>query len=896
MYVYTRSDGIYPVDKPKHKTPELTASMEQQSRAPHEKQTMLKLNACNYVDVCTQQSRGTSHAKPTPLSESLDTKTQEALITYDLLYALLGHEGSYTKFSERYNPNLLHDRIQGPDHKVAKYLDVGLKTITKKLLRYAKWYSGLTAFARIYNHPLFGKVNQRLCEQIRALLGQYRQLVMNLEHQFNTNPAFSLRTMDIDLSENYADKLRHMYEIACLIHSRTEERSPSFLEVSAMPDISTLDLAGRGTNFDTFLESIKSDIKLNSRADISTDVELYPVCKGGLTLRVVQNKIYQFKGDPVSSHFLTGVFEAISQDYLAFLNLWLSCGDLTDLFSDFFIKRNELPRNFFYSNMEKYWQELYVIKSDGVLDQFESKDVQAQILLTGKYLNIIRQCTNNAPFDSSTYIQFEPAPIESLFASDLALKISQFFSRANSMLLKLLFDGFYLGDFVREMQETFLLADSSKVDNYLTRKLHELTRSKTSSSTVGSILGFNEMVMTKDDLWDVVDIKKEDLHSNVDVPKVLRRFEKFSIESKSFYEISEEILNIKSFSAEQFVPPNENASSAIRRIVTQSLKKRPDLSETEKLVPAESFEDAIIAGVNIDVNFPFPLNLIFSESVIFEYQLMFKFQMILKFTAKLIDGVWLTSESSSVWKDKNHTKSVRKLILRSRVLILRMKNFLNVLENHVGLNVVDANFSKLLSQIEKCRKWASESRPNSANGVANTSNFLSEDTQFLMSHGSNNNDVFDQMIARKAQQQPIEYKAAKDAHAFDLPTLTEQVSFYLSNTLRDSMITDGNLLQCVRKLLNEIVDYASTVSRLKKSFVLMNESLLREYLISYPERFGQEEISETLIHQRVTKLNEILTWNWSRFNNSLGEFIQELQNSGAENPIMQSLAEKLALV
>ena len=863
----------------------------------HQNPTILRLKPGNYFDDSVTVSKGTSLDKPVPLTKDMDLRTQEALVASDILHALLGHEVSYMRFSERYNANVLHDRIHAPDYKVAKHLDISLKTISKKLLRFGKYYSGLKAFAEIYSHPLFGKVNHRLCHQIRVLLGQYRQLVAHLEVLYNTNSAYSLRTIDIELTGRFSDNLKHTYEIACSIHAVTEDRNPSFLTATAAPESISIDLVGTGENFDAFLTNIKSDIRLNGSAYISSDVEPYPVCKGGLVLRVVQSRVNQFKGDPVSSKFLTGLFEAMSQDYLFQLNLWLSSGEINDCFSEFFIKRNELPINFFYSSMEKYWQELYVTKKDGMLDQFANKDIQSKILLTGKYLNIFRQCTNNASLGSYTAgVAPLPAPIESLFSSDLTLKVNRFYERANCLLLKLLFEGFYFSGFLSALQETYLLSNSYKVDQYLAKKLPELSRGKTSSSVVGPTTAFNDMVMPTDCEWDVIDINNNRESSSIDILNVLRQFETFSVDSKSFYEIAEEILSTKSFNAEDLVSANENASVAIRRIVKQSLTKRPDLAETEKLAPAESFEEAIIAGVNIDTDLPFPLNLVLSENLLFEYQLMFKLQMMLKFTAKFLDSVWKSASTSTVWRNKNHTKPVGKLILRCRILIYRMKIFINVIENHVGFSIIDANYMKLKRQLETCHSWTNERRSSNGGGAENSSNFMSEDTPFLMSHGSANNDVFDEKISKNAKRHPAGLEQAQDVTANDLNTLCEQIGLYLSNTLRDSMITDERLLLCIRRMLSDIVDFASTVSRLKKSLILMNEILIREYRHKLPDKFGGVEFNDLLLRQRTSRLNEVLTWNWSRFNKNIGEFTRELQHSGAENPSMQTLAEKLTSV
>lgn len=873
--------------------------MFQADRAADDNRTVLRLSTCNYFDADFQFVLSPSVAKPVPLSEDMDLRGQEALISFDLLHALLGYEGSYFRFSERYNPRLLHSRILGPDHKVAKHLDVTLKTISKKLLRYGKYYSGLKAFAQIYNHPLFGKVNHRLCREIRVLLELYRRLIAHFEHLFKSDPTFSLRTMDNDITQHFADKLKHMYEIACLVHAVTEDRNPSFISAFSVPENAAANLAGRGAKFDSFLESVRSDIKLNGSVEISSDVEPFPLCKGGLTLRVVQNRLNQYKGDHVSSQFLSGIFEAISKDYLAILNQWLSLGEFEDVFSEFFIKRNDPPMSFFHSNMEKYWQELFVVKTDGIPSQFEAKDLQTKILLTGKYLNIFKQCTDNASINLIAEAVTEipaPLPIESLFASDLILKIHQCYDRANRLLLKLLFKGYYLNSFLESMHQTFFLANSFKVDNYLGTKLPELSRNKTSTSAVAPTIAFNEMVMLKDLARRYFNNHDEDTTAVIDIPKILATVSVFSIDSKSFYEIAEEILNIKSFSAEDLALSNENASAAIRKLVTRSLQKRPELADTEELSPAESFEEAVIAGVNVDVNLPFPLSYVLSENFKFEYQMMFKFQMILKFTAKFMDNVWTSTSTSTVWRNKNHEKPVLKLMLRSQVLLSRMKNLINTIENYVSYDIINSNYQKLRHQTKLCQEWAQDTRPTSSGFVASSSNYLSEDTQFLMSHGSANNDVFEEKIFQNSKRHNLGSKLESESSMNDLLALSDQIGIYLSNTLRDSMITDGVLLQCVRKMLNEIVDFTSTVSRLKKSLIMVNASLLQEYSQKFPEKFQEIEFDSAVLKQRVSRLNDLLTWNWNRFNETLERFTQELKDSGRENPAMLILAEKLTLI
>lgn len=852
----------------------------------------LRLTDAYYVDRAIYEPVFAPVNRTVLLSELQDVSVQEAAITKDLLHSLLGYEGSYVRFSDRYNRKVLHDRIHGPDFKVAKHLDVSLKTITKKILRYGKYYSGLKLFAEIYDNPQFGRVNQSLCWEIRNFLDQFEKLVLTFEGAYNYNGSFTLNRMDNDISTKCADTMVHLYEIACSVHTDTEDRNPEFRSAQSPEEVGLPDKS-KVPNFNVFLKYIREDLHQTGSIELSTDTNRFEVCKGGLVLQIVARRISQYMGDAVSFRFLSQLFDSISKPYIVLLNQWLAEGEIDDPFQEFFIKKNDLPTNIFYSNIEKHWDELYVIKVDGIMEQFESKELQTQVLATGKYLNIFRQCTGISKISTlqeSNLVAAEPRHIESLYSQDLSIKVKQFYDRANNLLLRLLFEGYDFHKLMSYLHQTFLLKDSSLIDSFLEKSFQDLSRNKYHASTIKPIKTYNELFLKKK-VFETVDINVPNDSVKVEIHEVLQSCEKFTVDSNSFYEMAEEIINIRSFDVVDDIQNDHNASSAISRLVSKSLQRRPiDLSSSGGSRGQDPIDNYTIAGVNIDINFPFPLSLIISENFVFEYQLLFKLQMILKFASKYTEQCWKDINFSTVWKHKNFSRPIKKLILRCRVLNSRMRNMLNEIQNYLNFTIVESNFKQLdqsLTEFERTSK-------NVPQAAANTETTYS--SQLFLRHLSKNNDIFTEKILASTNHHQNHLKTTPEDNSNELIELSNKIGTYLSNTLRDSMITSNSMLTCLRALLNGTIQYNNTVSRLKKSLISMDEELLQAFRQDFPDKFGQVEISEALVNSRIAGLSEILTGHWNLFNTNLQEFLESLRSVGAENALMNVLVEKLQVV
>lgn len=824
------------------------------------------------------------------LSEAADLQTQQCAIIKDVLLGLLGYEGTYVRFSDKFNPDLLHDRIHGPDHKIAKHIDVSLKAITKKLLRYGKYIYGLKSFSEVYNQPRFGRVNQKLCSEIVILIKQYKETVLNFEESFKFNPSFTLNQMSNEMSLKLSDRISHLYEIIIAVHTESEGRNYALREATSSATMSST--SSRTANFDSFLQTIKNDIHLMGPIDVSTDTNSFEVCKGGLVLQIIQNRMNQFSGDAVSFNFLSRVFDAVSKDYIYLLNLWLSRGEVDDPFEEFFVKKNNLPSNIFYSNIEKYWDELYVIKLDGIIDQFASKDLQMKVLLTGKYLSILKQSTGVASLDhifdtiSGTLI---PHPIESLHAPDITLKILQYYKRANNLLLKLLFEGYNFTSLMENIHQIFLLKDSYKIDIFLDRSFHDLARNKYHTSITKTIKCYNDIFLLDKKKSHVSEVQQDTWRRSCSINDVLRLCETFNFDSTSFYDMARDITNIKSIDTDN-TQGNESASSAIKKIVRKSLQRRQlSLAEMHDRSSSVSIDNLAIVGANIDLELPFPLGLIVGENSVFEYQLLFKLQMILKFASKSMDESWKDINLSTVWKYKGFSSPVRKMILRCRSLNARMKNFMNEIQNYINFSITDPNYLSLVESLKKLESSIRSEKQNSTlvNRV--------ESIHLLRRHRHKNSSVFDEKIVASGHGQ-ASLGNIKKYDSCDVYEMTQKIGTYLNNIVRDSMVTSDKLLSCIKVLLDCIIHFAITVSRLKKTLILMDEHLLRSFAKDFPEKFSKIEFNESLVNSRIAGLNEVLTKHWRKFNNSLMVFIEALKEVASENLSFFSLIERLQVI
>lgn len=603
----------------------------------------------NTQPLCVQHQK----IKPFPLSDIKDIRIQEALIVKDLLYVLLGLEGSYIRYSEKYDPNIPRLRLLGPDYKINKHLDASLKDVTKRIVHLAKMYSALVGFSEFYNTESYGQVIQSFIYEVRQFLKLYIRFLDSVEQDFKFNKDFNLRQLEQDLITNITFKMTHFYEIVQTIYRMNSERRKMTEE----------------SVFDNFIQNIRHDLKNTGSIDLLSDSSTHAVVKGGLVLKIMQNRLDEYSGDLRSFEFLTQLFNNISRNYVKMLNDWITQGVVADPNNEFFITSN-LAHDFKLNslNSERYWESKFVIKKDGLPKQFQEPEVQVKVLSTGKYLNVLREC-------GVTLDSFTTEKVSSLNNNDLYLILDQAYANANNMILDLFFKGYDFKQTLVNLQSYYMLNSSTRIVEFLTLALHEFKK----QSTHASLSKLNRSFVS-------VFNKNSDL-----VFQLLN----LVIEKEPIYNYLLEILKVEAIDAEKALSANNFDS--IKNLISETLDFERETNKDSK--STESLR--LINYFTIDVIFPFPLNLIVTRTVIIQYQLVFRHLMNLHYTDKQLNDTWFEINKNKIWRYKNFGTPLPKWITRVRSLHDRMKDFLKIYLGYLTNDIIEINWKELIAKVDK---------------------------------------------------------------------------------------------------------------------------------------------------------------------------------------------------
>lgn len=896
----------------------MTSYISPQAGSPAPEPTVITLAPePNILHSCINQSGKIRKKKPYALSNLQDLKIQQGLIIKDLLFSLLGFEGSYIRYSERYDASEVDFRIKGPDFKIAKHLDVSLKIITKSLVRYGKYYSGLVGFLEYYDQPDHGKIVQKLCYVITNFLQKYQQVIIEMEQQYKFNAKFNLSALENSLNQEIGTELAHLYDLIISIHDETMQRQA--LTNQEKNELYVLN----------FFQNIQNDLQQTGSIDFSTDNSKFNVCKGGLVLQIVQSKIISYKGDPVSLSFLTSLFDSISADYVEMLNQWLMNGEIDDPFEEFLIKQNKLPDSLsqiFHSSMEKYWDELYMTKSDGLIDQFKSKEIQFKILSTGKLLNIFKTCTGLDNFEN---LNENLNPIHSLYAQDFELKISKFYERANRLFLKLAFEGYNFNQLIDHLETTYLFKESSRIDSFLDRSFNDLKRNKHTVSSSRLIKSYNDIFHAGLNEFNVILLDDNEPQDNYQ-GNVFSGYESFSIEPINFFDTAKEIINVTTFDVEEELKGGATLKT-LKSLINKAIGERElnlaqeSSNSDQAMYDPDHFDDYAMNAVNLELKLPFPLNLIITENYTFEYQLIFKFQVIIKFISKLLDTTWKEISYSTVWKYSKFSNKIKKWALRCRILHNRMKDLMNEIQSYINYEIIDHNSNNLKrylvgieNNLHKRKLGSSESPPppTGTQSIFGNSGISHHKSASLNITNNQNNNIFDQKIfaqsTRHVNGNDINGRSRHPANGnqtnsnqntqdqiieesdIDVYRLSYKIGSFLNNLLRDSLITNRVLIDSVKNLFDVIILYNNHLQRFRKPIILINVELFEQFSQVYPDKFANKSMDEDAINKRFDNLNQLLNAHFELFNLALTEFIVNLKSHGElENQLFSILIERL---
>lgn len=96
--------------------------------------------------------------------------------------------------------------------------------------------------------------------------------------------------------------------------------------------------------------------------------------------------------DPKCKKIYSFLLSKASQPYFEILNAWIYHGEIKDPYNEFMVveKRNVKKENLKEDYNDTYWEMRYTIREGAVPVFLET--MKTQILLAGKYLNVVREC------------------------------------------------------------------------------------------------------------------------------------------------------------------------------------------------------------------------------------------------------------------------------------------------------------------------------------------------------------------------------------------------------------------------------------------------------------------------------------------------------------------------
>ncbi|KAH9830213.1 Spc98 family-domain-containing protein [Rhodofomes roseus] len=638
--------------------------------------------------------------------DSLDgvpVETQEALILEDILFVLMGIEGTHIVYHPDYSAED-DDPLQGVRYVVSPSLDASLRDLVERILPLATYYTAITAFIEQRSHLDFGLVNHALCAAMRDMLKDYQVLLSQLEHAFATSPQFTLQKLWF-----YVHPTLHTLSLLYLLITElaTADDPSATLSDSesassdAEEDARNEALGLGGAN----LKAVLSEINKGSRLGMDGGASGIPV-KGGEVLAILHERMQNMSGDPAARALYGVLMRAAGKPYVEMVQLWIRTGRLVDPYEELcikeskFIDRGTLDVDY----TDEYWERRYTLR-DGTVPGGSSKRHQtgvppprtvgghlpggacvppmlerwkSKMLLAGKYLNVIQECG----------IEIRRAAADE-GEEDLSLQDDKFFksiddayAHANKTLLELLLRDQQLIPRLRSLKRFFFLSQSSFLTHLLDLSHSELRKSAKSASLV--------KLQSLLDLALNTDIQGEDAMFREDL--------RVTMASSGLYEW---LLKVVSVSG---VLGGEEGETADGHVHEETKKEREKEKDDKKQILA-------IDALTLDYTVKFPLSLVISRKTILRYQLIFRFLLHLKHVEQSLSSMWIEHKTTP-WRAPTHPPGAAAPSpadwqtdfqnWRKRVFLLRarMLAFVQQILAFATFEVLEPNWRKLEGKLE----------------------------------------------------------------------------------------------------------------------------------------------------------------------------------------------------
>ncbi|KAF5309010.1 hypothetical protein D9619_013561 [Psilocybe cf. subviscida] len=635
-------------------------------------------------------SSGIPKAKGKAKQESLDRvplEIQEAMILEDLLFVLIGIEGTHITYHPEYSPED-DDPLQGIRFVVSPSLDSSLRDLVQRILPLGIYYTAISAFIEHRSHLDYGLVNHALCAAMREMLRDYQTLLSQLEHAFNTSPTFSLQKLWFYVHPT-VHTLSLLYllilELATADDPAADDASSSSSEEEDPEEAARNEALGLGG---ASLKAVLSEIK---QKDIGSGLPGGSgiAVKGGEVLTIIYERKQNMSGDPTASAIYGKLLKAAGKPYVEMLRKWVASGRLVDPYEELLVKESKfINRGILEVDYtDEYWERRYTLR-DGSISANSSKRLEAgippprstggrlpggacvpplleswkhKILLAGKYLNVIRECGIDMPQDQTFSADEELSMEDEKFYKF----VENAYSHANRTLLQLLLRDQQLIPRLRSLKRYFFLSQSSFLNHFLDLASTEVRKSPSKASVV-KLQSLLDLALNADGNGGEDALFREDI--------------KVTLAESGLYDFLSKVIAVSGVHGHEGIDEEPKKE-----------KEKEKEKDDKKAIDVLTFDYAV----------KFPLSLVISRKTILRYQLLFRFLLHLKYVEQALSSMWV-EQMTAPWRD---TKNVFSEFSnwRARVCLLRarMLAFVQQIMAFVTFEVLEPNWHKLEAKLEK---------------------------------------------------------------------------------------------------------------------------------------------------------------------------------------------------
>ncbi|KAG0174694.1 hypothetical protein DFQ28_007579 [Apophysomyces sp. BC1034] len=678
-------------------------------------------------------SLNTAPSTTTQSIGNFPVRIQEYAVIEDLLHVLMGFNGVYIQFLY---PKIVHDEDdqmedgltdtspQNEYWNAVQYiidptLDPSLKHLVENLLPLSKYFVSVDAFIEQFSRFEYGTINHALCASIREFLKGYLTFIAQLEHQFQTSSSFTLQRFWF-YAQDTLGQMKVLHNLAMAIRRLSKETSNAVDE------------------FEAVLEELKA-------GDDEQEIRISEWQKGGAILNILAERLIGLSGDPQCRKIYSFLLARASVPYFNILQLWIYHGEIKDTYNEFMIeeKRNVKKENLKEDFNDAYWEMRYTIRDN--MPSF-LEPLQKQILLAGKYLNVVQECGVNIakPGDMldamredniTKDILLETPVVDDDFrnrenrlsstrrgiessAASMTLEQSHVSSRnevwaavdggrfvksleiaykyANHTLLNLLLKEQKLIERLRSLKHYFFLDQSDFLTSFLDLAKEELGQpaKQVSLTRLQSLM---DLVLRNPSSVAAYDPYKEGVTVAMSpfklIDQLLRIINVAGLNSTTAHSRDPSWMNIGGLGDSTPTPGNQGLTGSVAGSVAGSVSGSTTGSGSREFLTGYD-------ALTLDYTVTFPLSLVISRKALTKYQLLFRHLLYLKHVEELLCATWI-GQKDPTWRRQSLNPDIEKWKFQVFSLRSRMLGFVQQFAYYVTNEVLEPNWRRMEADLSR---------------------------------------------------------------------------------------------------------------------------------------------------------------------------------------------------